>query len=201
MQQIKQHLHAAKPWLLELTKFTKAFFANPKAVGAITPSSAALGRAITRGIAPNAGKVLELGSGTGVFSRELLLRGVPASDLILVEPNPSLARTLQQQFPNSVLLAITAQQVCPQAHSALHDVAATVCGLPLRNMRSEEHLQILNSAFAVMQARAPFYLFTYGARCPIRSSVLEQCGLVASHVQFVMRNVPPASIYRLVKAT
>ncbi len=42
-------------------------------------------------------------------------------------------------------------------------------------------------------------LFTYGVRCPISASVLEACGLMASKVRFVPLNLPPASVYRLVR--
>ena len=41
------------------------------------------------------------------------------------------------------------------------------------------------------------YQFTYAPRCPVPSSVLAQAGLSAELVGRTLRNLPPASVYRI----
>jgi phospholipid N-methyltransferase len=64
--------------------FLRAWTCHPLRVAAIAPSGTALAELITREIAPTCGAVLELGPGTGVFTRALLARGVREEDLTLV---------------------------------------------------------------------------------------------------------------------
>ena len=74
--------HWRMSWLQERKQFVKALLSNPSAIGAVSPSGPALAAAITAAVPAMAGKVLELGCGTGVFTRELLRKGVhePARD-------------------------------------------------------------------------------------------------------------------------
>ncbi|MGH8597512.1 MAG: phospholipid methyltransferase, partial [Gammaproteobacteria bacterium] len=55
--------------------FFRSLIADPRRVAAIAPSSPALANAITAEITPISAPVIELGPGTGVFTRALLARG------------------------------------------------------------------------------------------------------------------------------
>ena len=73
---------------------------------------------------PQAGDVVvELGPGTGVFTRELLAQGVRPADLILVEFNAGFATYLRSEFPDVCVLegdAVLTYSVT-NAYSGPHD--------------------------------------------------------------------------------
>ncbi len=186
-------------WLQERTQFVRALLSNPAAIGAVAPSGPALAAAITACIPPGAGKVLELGCGTGVFTREMLRRGVDPANLVLVEQDMAMSSSLQAQFPEAAVLRVPAQELCRKRHPEMDGIGAAICGLPLRNMSHAHHQQLLAAVFDALPAEGSMALFTYGVRCPISDSVLEACGLQASKVGFVPLNLPPASVYSLAR--
>ena len=57
-------------------RFFRSWVADPLRVGAVAPSGDSLSRLITQEIRPSDGPVLELGAGTGTFTRALLARGI-----------------------------------------------------------------------------------------------------------------------------
>lgn len=200
LQAIKAAWHARSAIANEYQSFFKAWRENPKAVGAVIPSGPALARAITRHIEPAAGPVLELGVGTGVFTRALLARGVAPHDLYLVERDVAMAEALRKQFPSAHIIRedacrlerLNSQQLC-----AIPPLAAVVCGLPLLNMTSAQQLRIVRGVFAALQPGQSLYLFTYGLRCPVRAEVRERLELQAVRTETVLANVPPAHVWRL----
>src|SRR5476649_103595 len=80
-------------------RFLRALVAHPKNIGAIMPSSRALGRAIARQIDPaRPGPVLELGPGTGVLTEAILQRGIAPARLTLVEYDAEMTACLTGRF-------------------------------------------------------------------------------------------------------
>ncbi|WMD22163.1 methyltransferase domain-containing protein [Achromobacter seleniivolatilans] len=192
---------ASMSWLQERKQFIKALLNNPAAIGAVAPSGAALAAAITASIQPRAGKVLELGCGTGVFTREMLRRGVHPSSLVLVEQDTEMSRDLRKQFPEATVLQVPAQELSRESHPELDGIGTTICGLPLRNMSGTHHQQLLAAVFGAMRPGGAMHLFTYGVRCPISPAVLAACGVSARRSRFVPMNLPPASVYSLTAAS
>lgn len=186
-------------WLQERKQFVKALLSNPAAIGAVAPSGPALAAAITACIPPKAGKVLELGCGTGVFTRAMLRRGVDPASLVLVEQDQAMSSSLRTQFPQAAVLQVAAQDLSRENHPELDGIGAAICGLPLRNMSQAHHHRLLAAVFDAMPASGSMALFTYGVRCPISVSVLDACGLTARRVGFVPLNLPPASVYSVVR--
>jgi phospholipid N-methyltransferase len=184
----------------DVAKFLIESLRHPCDTAAIAPSGRALASLITREIDGASGPILELGPGTGVFTRALTCRGVVERDLTLVEQSPSFARLLKDRFPASTVLNINAAQLHRSRESAAQPFGAVVCGLGLRNMTSLEVEGIVRASFAVLQPTASFYLFTYGGRCSVPKDVLDRLGLIAEKVGSTLRNLPPASVYRLRRA-
>ena len=187
----------AARWLADAHCFVKAFRANPKRIGAIAPSSAALGRAITCEITADTGPVIELGVGTGVFTRALLKRGVAMEELALVEMDPRFAACLKRDFPLAEHYNIDAARLDRQTLFAGRRAGAVVCGLPLLNMPIRQQLGILRAAFSHVRAGGACYLFTYGFRCPVDRRVLARLGLRARKMSMVAGNLPPAHVWKL----
>lgn len=179
--------------------FFLAWMAAPLRVASVTPSSEALAELITSEISGSTGPVLELGPGTGVFTRALIRRQVVPGDLTLVELDRDFAALLRQRFPNARVLEIDAAAI---GRAPLFDDAvagATVSGLPLLSMPPPKVTAILAGSFRWLRPGGAFYQFTYGPRCPIAPAILERLNLKAERVGRTLRNLPPAAVYRITR--
>jgi phospholipid N-methyltransferase len=180
-------------------RFFRSWLSDPLRVAAIAPSGEALGQLMTREIARGDGPILELGPGTGVFTRALLARGIRESDLTLVEAGSDFARVLEVRFPQARIFWMDAAhlgryEIFPEAC-----VAAVVSGLPLLSMSPRKVTYILSGAFAYIRPGGAFYQFTYGPRCPVPRPILDRLGLKATHIGRAVRNIPPAAVYRITR--
>lgn len=179
--------------------FFLAWMSAPLRVASVTPSSEALAELITSEISGSTGPVLELGPGTGVFTRALIRRQVAQGDLTLVELGQDFAALLRHRFPDARVLEIDAAAV---GQAPLFDDAAAgaaISGLPLLSMPPSKVTAILAGSFRWLRPGGAFYQFTYGPRCPIAPAVLERLNLKAERVGRTLRNVPPAVVYRITR--
>lgn len=183
----------------DFSRFFRAWIANPRRVSAVAPSSGALARVMTREITPGTGPVLELGPGTGVFTRALLARGLSESDLTLIEFGPEFARMLEGRFPRARVLSMDAAQLARHEIFQGAPVAAVVSGLPLLSMPPQTVADIVSGAFSYVRPGGAFYQFTYGPRCPVPRSILDRLGLQAAHAGRALWNLPPAAVYRITR--
>lgn len=177
--------------------FLMAWAAAPFRVGSVAPSSSTLATLMTREIGPDTGQVLELGPGTGPFTRALIERGVREQDLTLVEADSDFAAMLTRRFPTARIFEMDATGL---RHLALYNgpvVGAAVSGLPFRLISPRRTRLILEGVFANLRPGASLYQFTLGLRCPIDQSMLDQLDLKATRVGHTLRNFPPATVYRI----
>lgn len=186
-------------WIADQWRFYQAWRANPKGIGAVLPSSAALATAITREIDPAHGPVIELGSGTGVFTRALRARGIAEEALTLVEMDRAFAQGLRREFPDAHVCCLDAGRLAGEPLSYGSGAGAVVCGLPLLNMPLRQQVGILRGAFAHLRPGGAVYLFTYGLRCPVPQRMLDCLGLRARRLQTVVLNVPPAHVWKITR--
>ncbi|MGY8705970.1 SAM-dependent methyltransferase [Bradyrhizobium sp. 18BD] len=177
-------------------QFFRSYVSNPWQVSAIAPSSQSLARVMTQEIVPGSGPVIELGPGTGIFTKALIRCGVPECDLLLVEYGSDFFRLLQERFPRARVLWMDARQLS-QYEPFMAPASAVVSGLPLLSMSPRKVIAILAGAFRHMQEGGTFYQFTYGPRCPVPRPILDRLGLKASLVGRTAFNIPPASVYRI----
>jgi phosphatidylethanolamine/phosphatidyl-N-methylethanolamine N-methyltransferase len=182
---------------LDLLTFFRAWTANPMQVASIIPSSHALSELITSEISPSTAPIIELGAGTGVFTRALLNRGLQERDLTLVEFGSDFAVTLQARFPDARVLWMDAGRLAQHRLYEGRPVGAVVSGLPLLTMVPRRIMAILGGAFAYLRQGGNFYQFTYAPRCPVPRIVLDRLGLKAIRIGGTLRNFPPASVYRI----
>jgi phospholipid N-methyltransferase len=182
-----------------LLLFLRALAFNPRSVGAITPSGTNLANLITSEISAASGPVLELGPGTGVFTEALLARGLRQADLTLVEYGSDFVRMLQYRFPHARVLWMDAAQLGAHDLFGERGAGAVVSGLPLLNMSTRKLVGILSGSFRHLRPGGAFYQFTYGVTCPVPRPILDRLGLKATCIGRVLRNVPPATVYRITR--
>ena len=188
---------AGQRGVADLLAFLRVWIGNRARVAAIAPSSRRLAALMTREISAETGPVLELGPGTGVFTRALLARGVRESDLTLVECLDDFARLLNGRFPAARIVPLDAVRLGPARLFDGSPVGAVVSGLPLRLMPPQQVYAILRGAFGYMRPGGALFQFTYRPLCPISRRVLDRLGLKATRIGNVVWNVPPAAVYRI----
>jgi phosphatidylethanolamine/phosphatidyl-N-methylethanolamine N-methyltransferase len=178
--------------------FLKSWLKRPMRTGAVAPSSNALARLITRDILPGAGPVIELGPGTGAFTRCILAKGVLQCDLTLVENSPDFTALLRQRFPEASLLDMDVTRM-RRWHDPWRSMQAqaVISGLPLLTMGVRAQWNVVGACMQSLQAGAALYQFTYMARCPIAPEILTRMNLRAERIGSSLLNLPPASVYRI----
>jgi len=179
--------------------FFRTWLDSPKEVGAVAPSSRNLARLITREIDPAGGIVVELGPGTGVFTRQLIENGLPPDRLLLIEKHPGFAHALRRQFPAATLHELDVAHMRGSDQWRTLQAQAIVSGLPLLAMGSRTQIGVLRACFEILRPGGHLYQFTYHWRCPVPQPILKRLGLVAEPVGNVWLNLPPASVYRISK--
>lgn len=179
-------------------RFLRSWLDAPFSVGAVAPSGRALAKMMTRELKPG-DRVVELGPGTGTFTRQILARGVAQKDLFLVERCPGFADLLERSFPFATVLRgdATVRQEGLLPHRGTIDFI--ISGLPLILLSREQKHRVLHQAFRLLKPSGAFYQFTYGGRCPIERRQLARSGLESRCAGFIALNIPPAFIYRISK--
>ncbi len=175
-------------------RFIRTWIEKPLSVGAVAPSGKALARVMANYVDPRAaGPIVELGPGTGPVTEALVERGIDPARLTLVEYDPEFCRLLRQRFPAANVVQGDAYNLRQTLDGVLREPAAAfVSGLPLFNKPLKMRLDLLDQAFELMQADAPFVQFTYNAISPIPRSH----GRVRAEASGrVWRNIPPARVW------
>lgn len=157
---IKQR-QTAKTSFTDTAAFFKEWMNDPTRVGSLIPSSDRLSALITRHIDPAHGPVLELGPGTGVFTRMLIQRGIRQQDLTLIEFGYEFAVNLKERFPAAGVICEDADCLWHR-RSELPLHGAAISGLPLLSTPPRKVFRIVRGTFALLDPAASLYQFTYG---------------------------------------
>lgn len=181
----------------EYLDFLAAWVKKPRQTASVVPSSRYLARLMVAQINPqDDGRVLELGGGTGVFTRAILETGLTPDKLEVVEINPAFARGLRRHFPHVSILETPAQIVSTATAGSPGDYQTVVSGLPLLAMDRYMHFDILSESFRMLRPGGSFVQFTYSMRPPVNRDVMEALGLDVVRAGQTVRNFPPATVFR-----
>jgi len=172
---------------------------DPLRTAAVLPSSRELAAAMVAELPPGTTRVIELGGGTGALTRALLAHGIPGDALLVVELNEELHEHLHERFPTVHIALGDATELLHVAercgYLAAGPVDAIISGLGLLAMPVTMQRAILQQAFAALREGGRFIQFTYGPQAPVADEVVRALGLRAHRGDFILRNVPPATVY------
>jgi phospholipid N-methyltransferase len=179
--------------------FFGALIRNPRAVGAIVPSSASLARRMVRDVAP-ASRVVELGPGTGVITREILARRGDAGSLLAIDVSRAFVDRIRRAWPGIDCVCASAEMLpVLAAERGWSEVDHIVSGLPFATLPSATTQLILDGVHQVLRPGGTFTTFQYvhAYRIPsaaaFRRDMSRRLGCQPS-TQLVVRNVPPALV-------
>ena len=182
---------------MSVLSFFLAWLSHPRRVGAIVPSSVALADAITADLTPASAPVIELGPGTGVFTRSIIARGIPEHRLALIENGGEFVAKLQRDFPAACVHRMDATRLKHVEFFDGEGAGAVVSGIPLLLMPMNSVIALLDGAFARLRGDGAFYQFTYGRGAPVNHAILDRLGLSATRIGGTFANLPPAAVYRI----
>lgn len=178
--------------LLERAKFIHKFVQSPRTIGSITPSSRFLAHAMLNPIPWEQTKtVVELGAGTGVFTRELSKR-VPFSTKTLVfEQDDDLRTDLEKKIPEFIYLkkAEGLQQALQRYQ--IQNVDAIISGLPFTIFPRPLTHNILDQVQNSLAPDGFFIAFQYSLQ--LRRELKKRFRTVK--ISFVPWNLPPTFVY------
>lgn len=187
----------------EFRLFLSSWIRSPLSVGAVVPSGRLLAQALAAQVDPyQQGAVLELGPGTGSVTQALLASGVRPSRLILLERDPSFCRLLRHKLPGIQVLQGDARRLTRVlAEVGIEQVDMVVSSLPLLSLPFTAQHQVVKQSFRALAPQGSFVQFTYGFSSPIRPELQHRLELKGRPVSRVLRNLPPAVVWRYSRAT
>jgi phospholipid N-methyltransferase len=187
-------------------RMLSTFVRNPFRTGTVVPSSRALAELMVEdmGLA-TAETVVELGPGTGVFTRLIAERVRPDVPVLAFEIDETLARELQSRFPRVRVVNESAENLKHHLRALGREAAdAILSGLPWSNFSRELQERLLGAVVAGLRPGARFATFAYipAAYLPAGRrfrSLLEASFHRVTTTRVVYRNFPPAFVYRCTK--
>ena len=189
----------------QIRTFLSAWTRDPMGVAAVLPSGRQLSRAMLKPLSwlpeqdPARQRVVELGAGTGAFTRALVDHGLQSANLLVVERDSALHGLLRHRFPDLQIIQADAcaLRTAAQASGYLADgpADAVISGLGLLSMPRAVQRSILSEAFALLRPGGSFVQFTYGHASPVSRALREELGLQVHRSGLAWLNAPPASVF------
>jgi phospholipid N-methyltransferase len=176
-------------------EFLRQFLRRPRELGSITPSSRFLGRAILDRIDfRRARRVVELGPGSGVFTREVLGRLGPDGALLALDTNAEFVALLRRELPDPRLTVVraSAERIAEVVAEQGWDRAdAVISGIPYTLLPRTTTDGIVRASWRALAPGGLFVAYQYSPYLrPFLRSVFGNCRL-----GLVLRNLPPAVVF------
>ena len=179
----------------------QAYLRHPLQLGALFPSGMALSSLMVRHIRIDThGHILELGPGTGSFTRALVRRGIPEEKLVLLERSPDFTTLLQNSFPEATIICGDAKDSRAIFRSlGIEEFDEIVSGVPLNAMGGELRRIICGEGFRLLRLGGSFVQVSYLPRCSIPKDVMAEHAAKKIYCGLALRNIPPAFVWRAEK--
>ena len=140
--------------------FFKEFIRNPGFTGAIASSSEELAELITDQAKLKDKKlILELGSGTGIFTEKIMNKKNKHSHFIVLEINPRFVNETKLRVPNAKVYKDSAVNLRKYLKGKKAD--CIISGLPLANFNPKLQDELLNSVSSSLKSNGIFLTFAY----------------------------------------
>lgn len=178
--------------LKERLMFFYNFLQAPGQVGSITPSSHALTKQMVKPIDwRGAHTIVELGAGTGTFTKWIDELKQPDATLVSFEKETSMRSRLERLFPGVLFHEDAVELVSVLTEAGLGKADAIISGLPFANFPQALRDQIMDQVYAALKPGGVFVAFQYSLQ--MKKQLQEVFSDVT--VKLVPFNLPPAFVY------
>lgn len=181
--------------------FFREFLRNCQNTGAVAPSSQKLAETmVTAAGVAKARRVLELGPGTGAFTREILKTLAHDAGYLGIDVNSMFIASLRDQFPNLHFEQAEAQHFDYSSFLIDGGFDTIVSGLPWAALPESIQNALLEKIFSVLKPGGVFATFVYkGIHWMPRGQkfrrLLKRRFPRVELTPTVWENLPPAFIY------
>jgi len=172
---------------------------NPRQVGAVLPSGSHLTRKITSCINPNDGPVIEIGAGTGTFTKAILETGINPQQFVAIENCDNFVKRLEKGLPQANILHMDAGRLNAQPPFGHGQTKTVISGIPFLSIGTRKTFQILKGVFYNLSDDGAMFLFSYSPKKPIPTAILDKIGFNCQLIIKVPLNVPSAYIFKVTK--
>lgn len=187
----------------ENVRFLRSFLRSPRTVGAVWPSAPGLARAMLVGHdLGRARVVVELGPGTGAFTRLIEKAAGPDTLVLAIELDPTAAGRLQQWHPRVRVINDSAERIREHVRACGREEAdAVLSGIPWASMPGALQTRIMREVVGVLVPGGLFSTFSY-VHSPATRGGAAYARLLrglfdrVERSRVIWRNLPPAFVYR-----
>ena len=175
-------------------RFFKGWMSNTRAVGSIIPTSSVTARRMASVVNPASGlPVLELGPGTGVITKAILQTGLAPEKLTSVEFSTDFYNHLVERFHGVNFIngdAFDLDKTLGGLSGATFD--SVISAVPLLNFPMHQRVSLIEDLLSRIPVGRPVVQISYGPLSPV---VAMPDRYQISHLDFVVRNIPPAQLW------
>jgi len=181
--------------------FTKKFLVKYREMGAVVPSSKYLAKAMAAALPPmSAGQyIIELGAGTGVFTRQLLIDR-PSNPTIAIELDHDLAETLRSSCLNATVVegdASKLSNILINLNISHNQIGGIVSAIPFISLPKPIGDSIFSAVANVLAIGKPYVQVTYFSPAWRNFGVWKYFD--RRSIKRVWRNIPPAEVMEFVR--
>jgi phospholipid N-methyltransferase len=183
-------------------EFISELVSHPRAVAAVSPSSANLARHLVASVDwDSTSTVLEYGPGTGAITKEIVAQLPTETDFYAIEISSKFANVLRKRFPDLNVLegsVGSVKSLCEE--QGVEQVDAILSGLPWAAFSSEDQTTYLDATMQVLRPGGQFIAFGYlqGRLLPSGRRFRKKLEQYFSEITVskpVWGNLPPAFFY------
>ena len=189
-----------------MNRFFRQFLKDPLITGAIAPSSAGLSELITdTAQLPEKKCVVELGSGTGVFTKRILKKISPDCIFFTLEINPQFADETKKNCPAAIVYPASGKDI--RKYLRKHRQRTCDCiisGLPWAAFSHKAQEELLGAVYSSLEYGGEFLTFVYihGLLLPAGKKfrrLLKERFSSVKKTRIIWGNLPPAFVYHCKK--
>jgi phospholipid N-methyltransferase len=172
--------------------FLSKFIQHPLQIGSVTPSSRYLVNRMAKSVNWSAiESLVELGAGTGVFTRKINQLKSKSCKALIIEKDPDLRNHLSRLYPDLHFGVSAGNFHWMLQNLNIHQVDCIVSGLPFANFAAELQEKILDEITTCLKPDGIFVMFQYSWQ--MKSKLEQRFHNVSLSV--VPLNFPPAIVY------
>lgn len=177
--------------LKESTTLLRRFLAAPRTIGSVAPSSQALTESMLQNV--DWGKVktiVELGAGTGVFTRSIIAKAAPEAHIFIFEIDGELRDKLEKETGRTIYSNASYMREA-LTNEGIDKIDLIVSSIPYAVLPPKTTESIMQALQGSIDESGTFVAFQYSLQM---KKTFQQI-FTDVKTRFVALNIPPAFVY------